>query len=125
MHIFAAFALIHSHILAFMNCIFCKIRDREIEKEFLYEDEFVMAFYDIHPAKPVHVLVIPKQHIEDFLHVSDGELWGRLQKVAQEMVKKHGLEKKGYRISVNGGGAQDVPHLHVHVMGPMGTHATF
>ena len=84
-----------------------------------------MAFYDIHPAKPVHVLVVPKQHVEDFLDVSDVALWGKLQDVAKQMVKKHNLEKKGYRVGINGGGAQDVPHLHIHVLGPMGASAKF
>ena len=108
-----------------MVCIFCKIRDKEIEKEFLYEDEDVMAFYDIHPSKPVHVLVVPKKHIEDFLVLDDKEVWNKVKEVAQKMVKSHKLEKKGFRVGINGGGAQDVPHLHVHVMGPMGRHTTF
>lgn len=84
-----------------------------------------MAFYDIHPAKPVHLLVVPKKHVEDFLDVDDTLLWAKVMQVAQKMVKSHELQTKGYRVGINGGGAQDVPHLHVHVMGPMGRSATF
>lgn len=108
-----------------MDCIFCKIRDREIVTKFLYEDDDVMALNDIHPAKPVHVLVVPKQHIKDFLDVEDEKLWYKLQTVAQKMIKQYKLENKGFRVAINGGGAQDVPHVHVHVMGPMGAHAKF
>lgn len=103
-----------------MNCIFCKIKNREIPAKFLYEDEYVMAFNDIHPMKPVHVLVVPKEHIEDFLHVTSDALWGKLMSVVQNVAKNHGLDTKGFRISINAGGAQDVPHLHIHVMGPIG-----
>src|SRR5579864_1421302 len=96
------------------TCIFCKIRDREIAKDFLYEDEDVMAFYDLHPIKPVHVLVIPKKHVEDFLHVEDDSMWAKLRDVAQKMIKQHKLEDKGFRVAINGGGAQMVQHLHIH-----------
>lgn len=108
-----------------MKCTFCQIRDREIPKEFLFEDEDSMAFYDIHPAKPIHILIVPKKHIEDFLHITDDSLWVKLRNVAQKMVKEHNLEKKGYRIGLNGGGRQDIFHLHIHVMGPMGTRTEF
>lgn len=108
-----------------MSCIFCRIRDREITKEFLYEDEDVMAFYDIHPVKPVHVLVIPKKHVEDFLKIEDDTLWNNLKRVSQTMIKKHNLEGKGFRVAINGGGAQDVQHMHIHIMGPMGASAAF
>ena len=102
-----------------MNCIFCKIRDREVEKEFLFEDSDVMAFYDIHPAKPVHILVIPKRHITDIMFLDDPSLWEKIRKVATDLAKKEGLDTKGFRISINAGGAQFVPHLHVHVLGPV------
>jgi len=103
------------------DCIFCKLKNREISAKFLYEDDEVMAFPDIHPMKPVHILVVPKEHIEDFLHVKSNALWGKLFTVAQKMAKDHNLDTKGFRISINGGGAQDVPHLHIHVMGPIGS----
>ena len=101
-----------------MNCVFCKIRDREIVTTFLYEDDHVMAINDIHPVKPVHVLIIPKQHVEDFVYVQDGVLWEKVMTVAQNMAKQY-LAGKKFRVAINAGGAQDVPHLHVHVMGPL------
>lgn len=100
------------------DCIFCKIAGHVIPKEFTYEDEEIMAFPDIRPLKPVHILIIPKQHIEDFLDVDSPELIGKLGKVVQRVVREKGLMNKGYRVVVNGGGAQEVPHLHIHLMGP-------
>lgn len=102
-----------------MDCVFCKIRDRVIPKEFTYEDEDVMVFPDIHPLKPVHLLVVPKKHIEDFLDFNDQELIPKVKKVINKMVKEQGLDSKGYRVSINGGGAQIVRHTHFHVLGPI------
>ena len=106
------------------NCIFCKIRDRIIPKEFTYEDEDVMVFPDINPIKPIHILIIPKKHIEDFLDIDESVTLEKLKKVAQDMVKKFKLENKGYRVTVNGGGAQIIKHLHVHLIGPLGRNAS-
>ena len=103
-----------------MDCVFCKIRDRIIPKEFTYEDEEIMVFPDIHPLKPVHLLIIPKKHIEDLLMINDKLLMMKLIKIMQEMIRKFKLENKGYRIVVNGGGAQIINHLHVHILGPLG-----
>lgn len=105
------------------DCIFCKIAKGEIEKDFIYQDEFVMAFDDINPVKPVHVLVLPREHIEDFLHVEDKELFAKIMGSIQLLVKKKELDTKGYRLVVNGGGAQMINHLHFHLVGPMGLHA--
>jgi histidine triad (HIT) family protein len=102
-----------------MDCIFCKIRDRIIPKEFVYEDKDLMVFPDIHPLKPVHLLIIPKKHITDFLKLKDSEVWVKIMKIAQKMVKKQNLENKGYRFVINGGGAQFVEHLHIHILGPL------
>lgn len=101
------------------NCIFCKIANKEIEKKFIYEDDDVMVFPDIHPVRPVHLLVIPKKHVPEFIAVEDSTLLQKLMTIAQNMVKREGLTDKGYRIVMNGGGAQVVPHLHIHVMGPL------
>jgi len=101
------------------DCVFCKIRDKEIPKEFMYEDEDVMVFSDIAPIKPIHLLVIPKKHVEDFLDV-DPVLFGKLARVVKNTVLKEGLDGKGYRLTVNGGGAQLVNHLHIHITGPHG-----
>jgi len=102
------------------SCIFCKIRDRIIPKEFTYEDEDLMVFPDIHPLKPIHLLIISKKHIKDFSDLQDDNLFGKIRKVIQQMVKKQNLENKGYRVVVNGGGAQILDHFHVHLMGPLG-----
>ena len=103
-----------------MDCVFCKIRDRVIPKEFTYEDEEVMVFPDIHPFKPIHLLVVPKIHIEDYLGFNDTDLSVKTKNIINKMVKEQKLDNgKGYRISVNGGGAQMVRHVHFHVMGPI------
>lgn len=106
------------------SCIFCKIRDREIPKEFTYEDDDVMVFPDIHPIKPVHLLIVSKAHLPDFLDLDDDRLTVRLKKVVQEMIKKFDLQAKGYRLVVNGGGAQIIDHLHLHLLGPLGSKAS-
>ena len=101
------------------DCIFCKIKNREIPKDFTYEDEEVMVFPDIHPVKPVHLLVVPKEHIEDFLEFDSKDLALKLKTVIDKMIRENELDKKGYRVGVNGGGAQIIRHLHFHLMGPM------
>ncbi|MDO8620700.1 MAG: HIT domain-containing protein [Candidatus Levybacteria bacterium] len=103
-----------------MNCIFCKIRDREIPKEFTYEDEDIMVFPDINPLKPIHLLVMPKKHLKDFLDLKDKTLLEKIKNIIQKMIKEQKLEDKGYRLVINGGGTQIVDHLHVHLVGPLG-----
>lgn len=103
-----------------MDCIFCKIRDKQIPTKLLYEDEDVMVFSDIRPAKPVHLLIVPKKHIDDFVNVEDPALFSKFFAVAQKMVAREGLRDKGFRLVINGGGAQLVSHLHIHLMGPIG-----
>lgn len=102
-----------------MDCVFCKIRDKQSPAKLLYEDEEVLAFPNINPVRPVHILVIPKEHISEFYAVQNPEIFQKLFTVAQNMIKREGLKDKGYRITINGGGAQYVNHLHVHVMGPL------
>ncbi len=102
------------------DCIFCKIRDRIIPKEFTYEDNSVMVFPDIYPIRPVHLLIVPKKHIKDFLDLDDKNLLEKLRKVSQKMIRKFELENKGYRLGMNGGGAQIIDHLHIHLLGPLG-----
>lgn len=102
------------------NCVFCKIRDREIPKKFDYEDSDVMVFPDLNPNKPVHILVVPKKHIEDFADLDSSDLLFKVKKTLDKVVKDQNLSKKGYRVSVNGGGAQLINHLHFHVTGPIG-----
>ncbi len=101
-----------------MDCIFCKIRDKVISKDFIYEDKDVMVFEDIHPIKPIHLLIVTKKHISEFLTISDNLLFEKILKVIQKMIKEK-LNNQGYRIVINGGGAQIVNHLHVHLVGPI------
>lgn len=108
-----------------VGCIFCKIRDKQIPANFVYEDDEVMVFPDIHPFKPIHLLIVPKEHIEDFQNLQKSSVWEKIRIVIQKLVKEKKLEGKGYRIVLNGGGAQIINHLHLHLMGPMGHAAAF
>lgn len=105
------------------NCIFCKIANKEIPKEFTYEDADVMVFPDIHPIKPVHLLIMPKKHVPTLMEFEDGEVLEKIHKVIKEMVLQHGLDDKGFRVVINGGGAQAIDHLHFHLTGPWGMNA--
>lgn len=102
------------------DCIFCKIAKKEIEKDFIYEDKDVMVFPDIHPVAPIHLLIMPKRHIRDFGDLRDDTLLGKLRKAIQKMIREQKIEDKGYRLVVNGGGAQIIDHLHIHLMGEIG-----
>ncbi len=105
------------------DCVFCKIARKEIPKEFGYEDSDIMVFDDINPLAPVHILIVPKAHIKDFNDMKDSKLWNKIRLVAQDMVAKKGIKDKGYRLVINGGGAQIVDHLHIHITGPLGKSA--
>lgn len=100
------------------NCVFCKIVRGEIPKEFKYEDENILAFDDINPVAPVHLVIIPKKHIEDFFDVADDNIHIGISHAIKKLIEKTELHKKGYKIEANGGGAQDVYHLHFHLFGP-------
>lgn len=103
-----------------MDCVFCQIAKREIPAKFVYEDGEVMVFSDIAPVAPLHLLIVPKVHIEDLMspEVEDGKMWEKMTKVAKDLVKKNNL--KGYRLVINGGTAKLVNHLHLHLMGDVG-----
>ncbi len=102
------------------NCLFCKIAKKEIESIIVYENEEVMAFRDISPQAPVHILLIPKRHIDSAaqLSESDSALLGKLFAAAAELARQEGLED-GWRIVSNVGenGGQTVGHLHFHLLG--------
>ena len=102
-----------------MDCIFCKIIKKEVPAKLLYEDETAVVFPDIHAAKPVHLLIVPKAHVEDFVRIEDPVLFSKLFSIAQQMVAREGLKDRGFRLVINGGGAQIVPHIHINLMGPM------
>ena len=104
-----------------MDCIFCKIVAGEIPREFLYQDEEVIAFRDINPIAPTHLLIVSKKHIPSLLHLTDAEapLIGHMTKVANQLASEHGVADSGYRLVINCGkeGGQLVPHLHMHLLG--------
>lgn len=102
------------------DCIFCSIAQGEIPKDFTYEDDDVMVFPDIYPVKPIHFLIVPKKHIADFFELKDNEILIKLRDVAQKLIDEQKLSEKGYRLVINGGGAQVVYHLHIHLLGPLG-----
>lgn len=100
------------------DCIFCKISSGELPKEFTYEDEEILAFDDITPLSSVHLLIIPRKHIEDFFH-ADAKTIEKLTNAIKKLIDKEKLMGKGYKIVVNGGGAQDIQHLHFHLRAPI------
>ena len=102
------------------DCVFSKIRDRIIPKVFTYEDKDIMVFPDIRPVAPVHLLIMPKIHIVDFFDLKNSELWDKLRIITQKMIKEQKVQDKGYRLVVNGGGAQLIDHLHIHLIGEIG-----
>ncbi len=103
-----------------MDCIFCRIAAGAIPTTRLYEDEQVLVFADIAPVAPVHLLVIPRQHVTSLAHAApeDTPLLGHLLVVASQQAAAHGLAQ-GYRTVINCGddGGQTVEHLHIHVLG--------
>jgi histidine triad (HIT) family protein len=101
------------------DCLFCKLINREIEPKFIFENDVVVAFYDIHPRADIHILIVPKKHIDGFLDISndDQESIMEMIKVAQNLTNEHKSAKIGYRMVFNGGKYQEVPHLHWHLLG--------
>lgn len=102
------------------DCIFCKIIKGEILSSKVYEDEEVLAFNDINPAAPVHILVIPKKHITSLATMEDGEeiIISKIYKIINEIAENQGFKDNGYRVIVNCGkdGGQEVGHLHFHIL---------
>lgn len=101
--------------------MFEKIRDREIPKEFLYEDDELMAFYDIAPIAPVHVLIVPKKVIVSIAEMDDEDasVVGKMFLVARNIARDLNISEKGYKLLIRVGeeGGQEVPHLHLHLIG--------
>ncbi len=102
------------------NCLFCKIVRGEIPARKVYEDDLVFAFHDIHPLRPMHLLVIPKRHITSLAEATaaDEPVLGRLLAIAQQLAGENG-SPDGFRVIINTGriGGQEVPHLHAHIVG--------
>ncbi|MGM0602131.1 MAG: histidine triad nucleotide-binding protein [Bacillota bacterium] len=103
------------------DCLFCKIAAGKMDTDFVYEDEKVVAFSDINPQAPVHLLIVPKQHISTINDISenDRELIGHVYQVAAKLAEKNDIAESGYRIVSNCGddGGQTVYHIHFHLLG--------
>lgn len=103
------------------DCIFCKIIRREIPSSIVYEDSEIIAFRDVNPQAPVHILVIPKKHIASLVDLKEEDelLVGKIYTVINKIAKQEGIDKKGFRVIVNCGddGGQEVKHLHFHILG--------
>ncbi|MFZ5965575.1 MAG: histidine triad nucleotide-binding protein [Bacillota bacterium] len=103
------------------DCIFCKIVSKEIPAKIVYEDELLVAFHDISPAAPTHILVIPKEHIDSLKEVgpTQMQLLGHIHLSINKIAKELGLHDEGYRVVNNCGelGGQTVQHLHFHLLG--------
>ncbi len=103
------------------DCIFCKIIAKEIPGEILFEDERVVAFRDIQPVAPTHILIVPKKHIPSMNEATeeDEALIGYLHSVARKLAQDEGIADSGYRLTFNTGddGGQVVYHIHLHLMG--------
>ncbi len=99
-------------------CIFCKIVNREIPSNKVLENDEFMAFHDLYPIAPIHILIIPKKHIDNF-QVTPSDIMAKMTPFIQEVAKTLGLDKSGYRLITNNGedGGQEIKHLHFHLVG--------
>lgn len=104
-----------------MECIFCKIINKEIPSTIVYEDDEILAFKDIKPQAPVHIVVIPKKHIEKITNIEkqDEQLIGKIYGVINKIAEQQGIAQDGFRVIINCGenGGQEVKHIHFHLLG--------
>ena len=102
------------------DCLFCKIIKGEIPSDKVYEDEEILAFKDINPVAPVHILVIPKKHIDSIAKIEkkDEALIGKIYTVINKIAEQQGVKENGFRVVTNCGkdGVQEVMHLHFHLI---------
>ncbi len=102
------------------DCIFCKIIRGEIPSNKVYEDDEIIAFNDIHPVTPIHILVIPKKHIKSVIDIQkeDESLIGKMYTAINKIAEEKGFAKEGFRLITNCGenGGQEVEHLHFHIL---------
>lgn len=99
------------------NCIFCKIIRGDFNTEFVLENDYAVVFNDINPAAPIHMLVVPKLHIESLNELDSEELLGKLMMTVKEVTKKIGLNSYKTLINTGKDAGQEVFHLHIHIMG--------
>lgn len=100
------------------DCLFCKMVTGDIKPDTVYEDEQVLAFRDINPQAPVHLLIIPKKHVATLNDLDDTELAGHMMQTAAKIAKQEGVAEDGYRtvFNCNGHGGQEVYHIHLHLL---------
>jgi len=101
------------------DCLFCKMVTGDIKADVVFEDDHILAFRDINPQAPVHILIIPKAHIATLNDLDDTQLGGHLLQVAIKIAEQKGLTEEGYRtvFNCNKNGGQEVYHLHLHLLG--------
>ena len=103
------------------DCVFCQIVEGKIPAIIVYRDDKVVAFPDINPQAPIHILVVPSEHVPSLADLRPGgeELVAHLIQVASQLARKEGIAERGYRLVINSGreGGQVVPHLHLHLLG--------
>ena len=106
------------------DCLFCRIVRKEIPAKLVAEDEHCVAFRDINPQAPVHVLVIPREHVASLNHATDPTMLGRLSLMAADIARKEGVAESGYRtvVNTNAGAGQTVFHIHLHLLGGRSLH---
>jgi histidine triad (HIT) family protein len=107
------------------SCIFCRIARGEIPAKMVANGKDIVAFRDLNPQAPVHILVIPKKHVASLDDSNDSDLLGRMMSLAAAIARQEGIAKSGYRTVINTGkdGGQSVDHLHIHLLG--GRHMTW
>ncbi len=103
------------------DCLFCKIARGDIPARIAYQDQDVVAFHDVNPQAPVHVLIIPVRHLESLLRLEDAdcEMVGRLHRIAGQLARELGVAQSGFRVVINTNrdAGQTIPHLHLHLLG--------
>ena len=106
------------------DCLFCRIVRKEIPAKLVAEDDHCVAFRDINPQAPVHVLVIPREHVPSLNQATDAAMLGRLSLMAAEIAKREGVAESGYRtvVNTNAGAGQTVFHVHLHLLGGRSMH---
>lgn len=101
------------------DCLFCKMVAGDIKPDVVFEDEQILAFRDINPQAPIHILIIPKRHITTLNDLDDAQLGGKILQAATTLAKQQGIAEEGYRtvFNCNDNGGQAVYHLHLHLLG--------
>ena len=97
-------------------CKFCEIVKKEIKSDIQYETENLVVFPDIQPQAPLHLLIVPKTHVQEFIK-RDKKTFSEMTDLIDKIISEKDLDKKGYKLVINGGGKQLIDHFHIHLMG--------